>query len=377
MRVITIFIFVLLGCNYLLPFNTFVNTFSYLEKTSLSPFIMVAILNTLYQVVAIVINGVLSQRKYQCKGYEMWLGVGTIFGVCSTTLLTIMCGAIPLSGLSLALVLCVFIILQSGCSSVFDAINVHFANKMGENAILYYSVGINVSGTIHAAICVVLNLITLSNNWGFYTGYYLITTLLLALGFIPYLCLFWKLESPSASNSSDDDTADDSEWWPSRYYLCLIFINFVVTLTIYPTMLVRTNTKLFPLYNEVLVFFLFNFAALCGNMMAAWKPIESLYTMLFVTLARCCVLLPLGICYHFLINEITHGMIASVGVGIAVFAYTSGYMTSSIYYQAPKSVGATSRVLVLRCLNLAISLGLFFGSVLALSVEIVKKYNFV
>lgn len=378
MRLITAFTFVLLGCNYLLPFNTFINTFSYMEKTNLSPFVMISILNVLYQVAAIATNGIMAGRNDQFVGHELSLGNASILGVCGTTLCMIICSIAALKGISLTLILCACVILQSACSSVFDAINVHFTNKMGQNTILYYTMGINVSGTLHAAILVILNFVTLPSNWSLITGYYLTTLLLLTLSFVVYSTQFRNIGNSTPPVPRRNESLEETNnigWWPARYYLCLIFINFVATLTIYPTMLVRLNTKLFPLYNEVSVFFLFNAAALCGNLRATWNPTENIYTMVVITLFRCCVLLPLGICYHFIVKELSYTILTIVCACNALFAYTSGYVTSSIYYQAPKTVDVASRVLVLRWLNFTLSIGLFWGSSIAFGIELVKKYN--
>lgn len=365
--------FLLLGSNYLLPFNTMINSFSYLPAAHLPPARMIAILNFIYQLAAIGTNTLLTWRRLLFTGQELYLAYASISCVVASVIALSVLVGLQCTGWWLMLALCVSAAIQSGFSSLFDAMNVHYTQFFSSKSILLYSAGINISGTLHAVVIVLLkvSMHSLPSEHWIYVAYYAATALFLSGSYIVYRCLI-SPRVPFGPQAVEEDVRQSTGWRPAKWHIFLTLVNFIATLLIYPTMLVRTNlsSDFMLYYNEVCVFLLFNVSALIGNVTAVYRPMMQRAYLIAITILRCLVISPLLIVFHYLKMD-SHLTIPLQIILTLLLGCTSGYTVSSLFSSAPATVHSiVAKVLVLRCLNLAVSYGLFVGSVLAMILHL-------
>ena len=360
-------LFCLLGVCYLLPFNTIINSYENYSKSVenglLSPLTLLQILCVLYQVGGIVFNGLALLEDFRVSGRERVYG-----GIMSVISVINMLAMIPLVWFRLTdwvqiLVLLTLALINSLCQAVTDTCTLYFTRLFGDRRyILFYSMGVNISGSIHALLLIILST-SLEGGDGrvLFTSYYAVTAAILATPTVIYATLFRGVARPVPPREA---LHPPRLRWNRRgwHYIALAGSNFILTLFIYPGLLLRgSSVAEFSQYNNTIVFLGFNLSALFGNMLAlSAHPDAPLLARLL--LIRVGLVVPVVVLY--LINAAWTGVLL-----ILVFCqgFLSGYVCSNVFYRASRlRNSADNSVLLVRLVNLAISLGLFAGNLSSL-----------
>lgn len=376
----TAVIFLILGSNYLLPFNTLLNLRDFYENEldmNMSTTAYISILNGVYQLSAISVNTLIlfphGRRIFTLKHKIMNIATLTLI-VC----LFILAVLSYINYFSKYYVLISFILaaLLSSFSSVLDAINLELSTEQGnEKCILAYTTGINVSGTIHAFIYLIIQILN-SNKYSFISACYLTTS---AICFIPMFYFYNVSFKPIYSEEEithvedfEENRQQQQQQQRQQYqpleklsilkktckYNIIIFLNFVLTLFAYPTLFWYSSPPFIKhIFNTIFVLILFNAFALIGNIIALKFPTCKISTLILLLLVRVSVM-QIYLFYDNLCFRV---------LNMFIFAFFSAYIASGSFYGAATHVLAPNasildRAFALRLVNLFLSLGLGIGS---------------
>lgn len=372
-------IFLVLGCIFLQPFNTIVNLYDYYEHQDLplptSSYI--SLLNAIFQISSITTNAgiLLFPKPSPFKQKEIIvLYISTTITIILFILLAIFT-TLNIKGISYLILSLIFSCIFSITSSINDNLNLFLVAKVSRaKPLLPYLTGINITGTFNSLILLLIQL--LSTDYVLVARFYFsITACVIALA-IPIYRHIFKSEVTTSNEEIAHIAA--SETTKARIirivkviypYTALVFLNFTVTLFIYPQMALRANPPVnSPIYHTVIVFFLFNLSALCGNLLALKFPSSNTLKVYLILLSRLIFSVPFFVCYQI---NFTYDILSSyvaicvvLTVVIITFTgFTSGYLASCAFYGAGKCfLNLQDKVIALRMVNFALSLGLTLGA---------------
>lgn len=365
--------FFMLGSNYLLPFNTLINLYDYYlneKELPISTPHYMTLLNVIFQLTANAINASVLFIDSSLHGKEICaLNILTLVVVACLACLA-MAAFTKINGIVYIIVSLVAGGMISICQSVCDTLVLLFTDILGKQTVLAYTAGINLSGTLHALVYIGLQLSTF-NNYKLIAGCYFTTTALaISLSLLVYYSCFKSINNLDRLDEIFEEEPANlrHSYKKVRVYFFLLLVNFTITLFIFPNMCLRTPNSLpsFDLFNAVFVFFLFNFSALLGNIMAWKSPLVNLKTLFILQIARLILCVPFFLAYQ-KSPQIFTGSVSTL-VFCVFIIYTgssSAFSSSCAFYAAFTPTGLTNkeRIACLRLLNLGVSLGLIMGSV--------------
>lgn len=372
-RCFVIFSFLLLGTNYLLPFNTIINLYDYYLNEKYLPIstqFYMTLINIVFQLTANITNCLvlfpilpISGREETASQFATSLSIALLF-------VLFIFAYIQLKGLLYIILSLLFAALLSISQSISDTTNMFIANKYaGQETVLAYASGINISGSIHSLIYICLSFLSHTNYRWLGSGYFFITSIILCSSLFVNYRLYKPIWRRAETGNQDGNLSTLKIILNIKWYFILLIINFSLTLSIFPSLALRNPTPLpnFKLFNAVFVFCFFNFSALCGNILAYMKPtknIKLLYTVQFLRLTLC---LPFFLLYQ---TNILIGYPSTTTLLFCLFiiltALSSGYTASCGFYSAPLiSQSSNDKVVSLRLMNSAVSIGLAIGSIIS------------
>ena len=375
------FQFLVYGTNYLLPFYSLINLYEvYLSKKfnndAAETIHFMTSLNLSYQLSAVLINllalvyCVFQKREYQFIRWASFLSVGILISLGVCVIHTQIIGN---------LFYYIFVIsggLLSSCQSIVDAMTLYFVEFYNDRAILFYSAGINISGSIHAILYIIISFIPSINMSNMALIYFISTALCLIGGIVLFSQNFPILNITETTPLTSSLSVLKSGREVIKYTIC-VFLNFVITMFIYPNFLLRpfnqSLLKDFYLFNATFVFLNFNVSALCGNIFALMFPTKNIFILYIILSLRLFICTPFSIVYqhdYIYFNYFTPHPIIFMSLYttiIAITGFSSAFIASSCYYGAAK-LAKSNKALSLRILNLFVSFGLCTGSILSYTI---------
>ena len=375
MTTITTAFFVLLGCIYLLPFNTLINLYDYYDKvifrentTAITPMTFITYLNSAFQASSLLLNLLVLFINLPTGG-QCLSTIHALAVITSSLLLVLICVAgLLLEAKHYIYISCVLASLLSTSQSLFDTSTLLLAST--NKNVLAYACGINLSGTAHASIYLLLLYIAGAgqnvkelNSIG--PTYLAVTAAMVSLG------LFARLLNSNNNNNNNRSITGGGAAAEQRrvdstslFYAIHVCINFTITLTVYPQLMLRPDMR--PLFNGAAVYLNFNASALVGNLIAFFFPISSkLYLALGLGVrALICVL------YFFILTHLHVNIIFHVCT-ISFAGLSSAYRASCDFFGANLLANKTH---ALRIVNVGLSLGLMTGSLIAYATVYLRPW---
>ena len=355
-------IFTLLGVTYLLPFNTIINSYGHYANSVqiklVSPLHLLQILCIVYQLGGCIFNGLTAIGHIHLSGCEQRCGfIMSVVSVVNMLAILVLIW-VPLIDWLQVLFLLALALSNSICQAFIDTCTLYFTQLFNDKRyILAYSSGINVCGTLHTILLIILS-ISFGSDYSrmLFSIYYGLTALLLCFPAIIYMTTFkWVVKRIVTA----EERILSSRWnTHGRFYIALAGLNFFLTLFVYPSLLLRNPGAVnFPQYNNVIVFLGFNLSALIGNTMAMVVQAKA-PLLAALLLIRFALLLPLIVLY--LINVTPIGVLLILTIAHGAI---SGYSCSSVFYQSARLRNSgPNKIRLIRVVNFSISLGLLTGN---------------
>ena len=383
-KCIVYFSFLILGVNYLLPFNTFINTYPYYtdivgDLVEISPEKLLLIVNSFYQITSIFTNSLSTLKIIRITRHERTIGI--ISGSLSV-IIFLSLGLIVwmrLKGMTQIILLISLSALSSTLQSIIDNTNLFFTNMFTyKKSLLLYASGINLSGTIHAIILILITLANFQEDFFLFTTYYIITGIILLSTPIIYGFIFKTTHRPCGFQNLSRNDSELSWNKKGTFLIILTCLNFIITLFIYPSILLRFEDREplpFKQFNNVMVFLGYNITALSGNMLALAVRFRSIKYIVVGILIR--ILISAGSVYLKTIYPLDIMYVIFHGLCIFLHGFTSGFLISNIFYMANNLRNSVSNnILLIRLINLAVSIGLLIGIVISFIVNTCFLYSY-
>ena len=367
-------LFLCLGCNYLLPFNTVMNLYTFyreekrlLDGTNL----FISLTNIFYQLASIVINiaAVFMPRgNTKCNISVLEFSIGSS---CVILVILSLVGLIKeINGSAFMASSIGATTLMSVFQSVGDTAALFLCKFFDHRALLNYAAGINISGTAQAGIYIILQWMGRDNIRVVAVLYYILTATFLGI-VIPIVARSFR----GLTDSEIDVVSVGANMRRCisrvKLYALATVINFGLTLFIYPQMLLRAAPLLdVPFYNGFFIFLNFNACALLGNIVARYYPTGRLCHIQILLCIRLFIS-PIFVCHQydsFYSYVAAHYRISFSILLIAFtmfFAFSSAYISSCCFYTAGKVSDPADVVHAVRIINLSVSLGLVLGTACA------------
>ena len=368
-RIVLYVAFLILGMNYLLPFNTIINSYIFFTQIvgqlPLSPEKTLLAVNAAYQIAAIIINSLSLLKIMLFNGYERPIGIAV--GVLSSlAFLTLgMLVWFKVSGLILLILFILISFLTSSLQSIGDNCNLFFCNQHEhKHTLLLYATGINVSGTVYALLLIALNAGHFSNReFTMFSIYYASAAAILLLSPLLYCFVITKnLPVGGEWRQGGSITTASGRFNREGFVLTLLALfNFSITLFVFPSLAVRLEAYLPPQFNNVIVFLGYNASALGGNLLALFIHLTSLKQLFFGILVRVILSIPFVVIYKHCLDN-TYMTYIHYFCIVCVHGFSSGYLISCIFYYGNNLRNTlANNILLIRLINLAISFGLTLG----------------
>ncbi len=358
--------FALLGCIYLLPFNTLINLYDYyhsviFHKTNITASSYLLVSNGLFQAGGLIVNTGAIFLSHLSHNTMILTHIFAVVISCFLLLELGLFGFINIvHGTAYYYIACGVSFFLSASQALFDTASLYFGARDGKT-LLAYTMGVNISGTLHAIVYVLLLLVPDINLYVVGPVYLFTTAVFVSLAGSSFRVGVYR-RAPSAPSTEEPERANK---WKLGFYATHVFINFVITLGIYPHLMIRVNHLYF---NALVVFLNFNFSALLGNIIAYFKPTVKPVALFIILLLRILVCTT-----YFIAITPSSTFYKDIGNGImiALAGATSGYIASCDFLGASM---LPSKIFSVRVVNAALGLGLICGNAVSYLILYLTRY---